>query len=188
MADQCAIDGGVALFSLVYGKRMGNGPPETQDGWRYRGRGVLQTTGRASYAHFGAQCHVDFEGQPDLVVDPAHALKPALLEWNARHLNVAADNNDIEAITHGINGGLIGLTQRRAWFAKIWPFVIGAAPVEHATEWKVQSALVAAGYDPGSPDGVVGPATRLAILAFRAARGLAATPQITPDLVHALGL
>ena len=188
MASQRAIDDGVALFSLVYGSRMGNGPPATHDGWHYRGRGVLQTTGRAAYAQFGAQCHVDFEGNPDLVVDPAHALKPALLEWSAKHLNAAADNNDIEAVTLGINGGLVGLAQRRAWFARVWPFVMGGAPLEHGTEWRVQSALIAAGYHLGLPDGVVGPATRLAILAYRAARGLTATPQITPDLVHALGI
>lgn len=188
MADQCAIDGGIALFSLVYGNRMGNGPRETQDGWRYRGRGVLQTTGRDAYARFGARCHVDFEGHPDLVVDAAHALKPALLEWSAKHLNAAADNNDIETVTLGINGGMIGIAQRRAWFARIWPFIIGAAPLEHSTEWKVQSALVAAGYHLGLPDGVVGPATRLAILAYRAAKGLAPSPQVTPDLVHTLGV
>lgn len=186
MAEQCAVDGGIALFSLVYGNRMGNGGPASHDGWTYRGRGVLQTTGRASYAGFGTRCGVDFAGNPDLVITSAHALKPALLEWTDKHLNVAADHNDIAAVTLGINGGLIGLPQRTAWFARIWPFIVGPPPPVNTTEWKVQSALIVAGYDVGLPDGDIGPRSRLAIIAYRAKHGLPPSPQITPDLIAAL--
>lgn len=188
MADHCARDGGVALFNLVYGNRMGNGPPASGDGWRYRGRGILQTTGRGSYRRFGQCADVDFEGDPDLVVAAEHALKPALSEWSAKKLNVAADQNDIEAITRGINGGLVGLKLRRAWFAKLWPFVTGKPPVEESIEWRVQSALAARGYDVGPIDGVIGPRTRLAIIAFRAATGLAPGTGIGTDLTISLGL
>lgn len=188
MADACATDGGMALFSLVYGGRMGNGSPATKDGWTYRGRGVLQTTGRDSYRRFGRMCGVDFEGNPDLVVTAAHVLKPALAEWTAKNLNAAADENDIEVITLGINGGRIGIDERRAWFARIWPFVIGDPPVEHSTEWKVQAALAKLGYDCGNPDGVVGPRTRAAILRYRGDKGLPPTSAIDLKLKTALGL
>lgn len=188
MAAQCKVDGGVALFSLVYGNRMGNGAPATQDGWRYRGRGILQTTGRESYRNFGTRCQVDFEGNPDLVVDPAHALKPALFEWTDKHLNVAADNNDIETVTRGINGGVVGLSARRAWLAKILPFASAAPPVEKSIEWKVQAALVAKGFDTGGVDGVIGSRSKLAIMAYRAANGLPAGSDITPDLIASLGI
>lgn len=119
MAGQCAVDGGAALFNLVYSNRMGNGPPASGDGWRYRGRGILQTTGRESYRKFGQQCGVDFENNPDLIIAPEHALKPALAEWSQGNLNVAADRDDIVAITKVINGGLNGLDGRKAWLAKI---------------------------------------------------------------------
>lgn len=186
MAAQCAIDGGEALFSLVYGGRMGNGGPETKDGWKYRGRGIMQTTGRESYAKFGKQCGVDFEGDPDLVVAGAHALKPALAEWTAKSLNDAADRNDITAVTKGINGGTIGLAERKAWFVKVWNFVIGPPPAKNATEWKVQAALVAAGYDAGNPDGAVGPRTKAAILKYCADKKLPAGSAITPALKASL--
>jgi putative chitinase len=186
MAGQCARDGGEALFSLVYGGRMGNGAADTKDGWTYRGRGIVQTTGRESYARFGKQCGVDFEGDPDLVISVTHALKPALAEWTSKNVNDAADRNDITAVTKGINGGTIGLVERKAWFAKVWPFVIGPPPAKHATEWKVQAALDAAGYDAGNPDGAVGPRTKAAILLYCTDKKLPLSSAITPALTKSL--
>ena len=188
MAAQCSVDRGETLFSLVYGNRMGNGPTATRDGWTYRGRGILQTTGRESYRKFGQQCGVDFEGNPDLVTAADHALKPALAEWDLNHLNVAADHNDIEVVTKGINGGMIGLPERRAWLAKILPFVTGGIPAQKSVEWLVQEALNRAGFDCGAPDGVVGPDTRTAIISYRTANRLTLRPDITDDLLRSLGL
>jgi putative chitinase len=188
MADQCKIDHGEKLFNLVYGNRMGNGAPKSGDGWRYRGRGVLQTTGRASYRKFGQKCGVKFEDNPDLVVAPEHALKPALAEWREKHLNVAADHNDIEVVTKGINGGFVGLAERRTWFARIFAFVSGGKPIEKSREWRVQDALNKAGFKCGRPDGVVGPNTRAAILDYCAAKGLPLSPTITKALLSSLGV
>ncbi|HEX4694828.1 hypothetical protein [Sphingomonas sp.] len=188
MAEQCKIDKGVALFSKVYGGRMGNGGEATKDGWTYRGRGIIQTTGRESYRTYGKRCGVDFEGTPDLVVAGEHALKPALAEWTDKNCNAAADHNDIELVTKLINGGVVGLDQRKAWFTRIWPFVVGAPPVQHSIEWRVQEALNEAGFPCGTPDGVVGTNTRAAILAYRSEKGLTITPAITADLTLSLGL
>jgi putative chitinase len=188
MAEKCKVDSGEALFNLVYGERMGNGVARSGDGFRYRGRGILQTTGRESYRKFGKKCGVDFEGDPDLVVAPEHALKPALAEWREKHCNAAADQNDIEVITKGINGGLIGLPERRAWFAKVFPFVSGGQPVEQSREFRVQEALNKAGFDCGKPDGDIGPNTRSAILAYCAAKDLPMSNAITPALLQSLGV
>ena len=188
MAEQCAIDKGIALFSRVYGDRLGNGPSDTQDGWRYRGRGVLQTTGRANYRKYGRKCRVDFEGNPDLIIAPEHALKPALAEWTEGNLNTAADHDDIEVITRRINGGLVGLDGRKAWLAKIKPVVNGSGLVEQTIEYKVQAKLNALGYKKVKPDGVVGSKTRTAIIAYRARHGLRPGNTITPDLLASLGL
>lgn len=118
---------GPALFERVYG--LGNprkhdlGNTQPGDGWRYRGGGLMQTTGRANYRRMGQKCGVDFEGNPELVLSAEHALKPALAEWTEGKLNAAADRDDLIAITKKINGGLNGLSDRRAWLAKIRPLI-----------------------------------------------------------------
>ena len=118
-----------AIFNRVYGVDGGSGNPrilahelgntEPGDGWKYRGRGILQTTGRANYRRMGQKCRVDFEAHPELVLSAEHALKPALAEWTEGNLNAAAGRDDIVAITRKINGGLNGLASRRTWLAKI---------------------------------------------------------------------
>lgn len=119
MAAQCRIDGGERLFSIVYGGRMGNGDAATGDGWRYRGRGLLQTTGKDAYRRYGALCGADFVGEPDLVLDPRYALVPAAAEWAEGGCNAAADRDDLEAVTRVVNGGTIGLASRARWLARV---------------------------------------------------------------------
>lgn len=121
---------GPKLFERVYG--LGN-PKKAQelrntqpgDGWKYRGGGILQTTGRGNYRRMGAKCCVDFEGHPEWVVSAKYALLPALTEWTEGNLNAAADADDIRAITKKINGGFNGLADREAWFAKVRPLCEG---------------------------------------------------------------
>lgn len=86
-----------AIAERVYGlgnarkaQELGNRDPG--DGFKYRGAGLMQTTGRANYRRMGLLCGVDFEKQPDLVFSAPHALKPALAEWSEAGLNVYADN------------------------------------------------------------------------------------------------
>lgn len=119
---------GPAIFERVYG--LGNphkahelGNMQPGDGWKYRGGGIMQTTGRSNYRRMGEKCGVDFEGHPELVLSAEHALKPALTEWTEGNLNAAADRNDITTITKRINGGLNGLDDRRVWLAKIRPLI-----------------------------------------------------------------
>lgn len=117
-----------ALSERVYG--LGNpgkahelGNTEPGDGFHYRGNGVLQTTGRGNHRRMGEACGVDFEGHPEFVSAPEHALKPALQEWTDGNLNVAADHDDIVKITKVINGGLNGLSERKAFFARLLPLL-----------------------------------------------------------------
>lgn len=114
------------LANSVYADRMGNGPASSGDGWRYRGRGMMQTTGRAAYREWGRKIGVDLEADPDLILSAEHALKPALYEWEAGGCNAFADRDDITRITQVINGGKIGLDSRKAWLAKIRRVLPGA--------------------------------------------------------------
>jgi len=150
-----------ALAERVYGlgnprkaKELGNTRP--CDGFRYRGAGALQTTGGANYKKMGDLSGVDFYNQPELIVDPAHVLKPAIHEWDRGKLNAAADKNDIHTITRVINGGYNGLAERQAWFNKIWPLANDtaapqdpsqAAKPDTSTRW-LQQALDDLGYQP----------------------------------------
>lgn len=116
------------IFERVYGlgnpkkaRELGNTQPG--DGYKYRGGGILQTTGRANYRRIGQKCGVDFEASPELVLSAEHALKPALAEWTEGGLNTAADNDDIRAITKRINGGYNGLDDRAARYRKIRPLI-----------------------------------------------------------------
>jgi putative chitinase len=187
MAEQCKRDKGEALFNRVYmRKTLGNVSPG--DGWKFRGRGIIQTTGRANYKGLGKTFKVGFEDEPDLVATPSHALKAALGHWRAKHLNAAADANDIAVITKGINGGLGALDERKAAFARIFSVAKDNRAIEESTEWQVQEKLNAAGFPCGKPDGVIGKDTRAAILAYRAKRGLPMTTAITPDLLRSLGV
>ena len=110
------------------GKELGNTQPG--DGFRYRGGGIFQTTGRFNYRIMGEQCGVDFEGHPEWVLSAEHALKPAIGEWTRGHLNDYADKNDILSISRVINVGNAqtskipnGMKDRHDWFNKIWPIV-----------------------------------------------------------------
>ncbi|BBK44443.1 hypothetical protein STVA_44630 [Allostella vacuolata] len=177
-----------ALAERVYG--LGNprkarelGNLEPGDGFRYRGGGLLQTTGRGNYRRMGQGCGVELEADPGLIVAPEHALKPALQEWAEGNLNLAADLNDIERITRRINGGFNGLADRRAWFARAWPLANGGtAAVEPwqaggdstDTRW-LQQALNDLGAAPALVvDGKAGPATEAAVRRFQALAGLSA--------------
>jgi putative chitinase len=176
-----------AIAERVYGlgnPRMASMLGNTQpgDGFRYRGNGVLQTTGRGNHRRMGEACGIDFEGNPDLVTAPEHALEPALHEWTEGALNSFADKNDIRTITRRINGGFNGLAEREAWFNKLWPLLRDNSHPEEPWEasdeddrvrW-LQKALNDLGADPKlDVDGRYGLATRRAVKDFQAAEGLA---------------
>ena len=106
------------IANKVYGGRMGNGVEETGDGWKYHGRGLIQLTGKENYDNCGKAISVDLIGQPGLLVQPNYAALSAGWFWNKKGLNSLADANDIETMTKRINGGLIGLDDRKAKIAK----------------------------------------------------------------------
>jgi putative chitinase len=106
------------IANKVYGGRMGNGPEETGDGWKYRGRGIKQLTGKENYERCGSGLGVDLVSNPDLLLDPKYAALSAGWFWNKHNLNDLADKGDIETMTKRINGGLLGLDARKAAIKK----------------------------------------------------------------------
>lgn len=103
-----------AIASRVYANRMGNGDEASQDGWEYRGRGLIQLTGRANYQACGDALKLPLVRSPFILVEPKYAALSAAWFWYSRDLNAIADAGDFERITRIINGGLHGYTERVA--------------------------------------------------------------------------
>lgn len=100
------------IANMVYANRMGNRDEASGDGYRFRGRGCIQTTGHANYFHAGQAIGVDFVMEPDLVANPKFAALTAGFFWSTHGLNALADAKDHRAITKRINGGFIGIDDR----------------------------------------------------------------------------
>ena len=195
-----------ALANKVYNGRMGN-RAGSDDGWTYRGRGGSQTTGHDGYAALAAACGLDLLSDPDLVNDPRYFLDCAAADFVTCGCLPFARRGDIEGVTHHLNGGFNGLADRKTWTAR-WRVALNAragstpfAPHQEpntnssaslhygARGFEVealQQRLVELGYHVGRVDRQYGRATRAAVFAFKADRGLAITDEIDAATREAL--
>jgi putative chitinase len=105
------------IANVVYSNRMGNGPTESGEGWKYRGRGLKQLTGKDNHRACGEGLAVDLVANPDLLLEPTYAARSAAWFWATNKCNNFADSGDIEGLTKRINGGLIGIEDRKKRYA-----------------------------------------------------------------------
>jgi putative chitinase len=185
-----------AFAERVYGlgnptkaRDLGNTQPG--DGYRYRGRGFLQITGRAAYREMGKRIGVDLEANPDLAGQPLGALMTAAAFWDSRKLNTYADQDNITIITKRINGGQNGLADRKANYRKavdIWGDDDDRSVTREGTRSRgprelqygdlgpdvleVKRMLSVLGYDGFVMDEDFSKATHLAVASFQIDRGL----------------
>ncbi|WP_321837821.1 glycoside hydrolase family 19 protein [Pseudomonas kulmbachensis] len=103
------------IANIAYGNRMGN--TASGDGWKYRGRGLIQVTGKANYRACGETLGLDLITQPELLEKPQHACMSAAWFWASNGLNTLADAGKFDAITQRINGGHNGAADRQALYA-----------------------------------------------------------------------
>ncbi len=116
------------IANRVYANRLGNGSEESGDGWRFRGRGLIMTTGRSNYRQTSIGLQVPYDEQPTLLEQRDHAALSAAYFWSSRGLNRMADRLDqlpvveqltqFDRISYHINGGHLGLAERRAFWAR----------------------------------------------------------------------
>lgn len=106
------------IANRAYANRLGNGDEGSGDGWRYRGRGIIQVTGKDNYRSCGATLGLDLVSSPELLEDITHAFRSGGWFWNNRSLNALADQGDFLGITKKINGGTNGLADRERYYAR----------------------------------------------------------------------
>ena len=111
------------IANLVYGSRMGNGDEASGDGYKFRGRGYIQLTGKNNYVAFGKAINEDITTNPDLVATKYPLLSAAWF-WSSNGLNTLADKGaddaSVTAITKRVNGGTIGLPDRIKHFKEYY--------------------------------------------------------------------
>lgn len=100
------------IANIVYANRLGNGDTASGDGWKYRGRGIIQLTGYSNYKAFADYIDKTVEETIQYVQTKEGALESAAWFWNSRNINKVADTGDVVAVTRLINGGTHGLTDR----------------------------------------------------------------------------
>lgn len=185
-------DGFSALAEYASGRAyegsrtLGNTQPG--DGPRFKGRGLIQLTGRWNYGHFGRMVGVDLIGNPALAAEPQTAVRLACAYWQDRRCNDPADGDNLLEVTRRINGGLNGLADRRRLLARAkdalsvggerpLPTVSigdrGAAVRDLQLALRRRRILIDA-------DGVFGPQTRLAVWVWQMLAGLPQTGQGDP--------
>lgn len=174
------------LANKVYANRNGNGGPASGDGFRFRGRGYIQLTGRANYVEFSLLAGVDLLAAPDRAAEPATAWLIAghFLARRSRNGRTAlewADRNSVESVTRIVNGGVNGLPDRRELTVRALAALDGTAfhfrlvrGDDGPAVERLQALLAGRGFSPGAIDGDFGGKTETALKAFQAHAGLRA--------------
>jgi len=109
------------IANSVYANRMGNGSEASGDGWRHRGYGLKQLTGKDNHRACGRAIGENFEREPERLMLPVNAALSAGWFWSVNKLNRLADTGDVVALTRKINGGTIGLAEREALYQRALP-------------------------------------------------------------------
>lgn len=117
-----------ALANKVYSNRMGNGPEESGEGWRYHGRGLIQLTGKDNYKRIGDLINMpEILTDPDMLLDRNIACLSATAFWKMKGLNEIADQDDLSAfmtVTKKINGGLTDLSGRLEYWRRAKVYIV----------------------------------------------------------------
>jgi len=182
------------IANVVYANRMDNGDTASGDGWRFRGRGVIQLTGRHNYTKFGETLGYTAEQAIKYLSTKKGALESACWFWKTNGLNKYADAQDVVGMTKRINGGTIGLEDRKKHYAHALEVLGGhwePPAVVHTTVKKgskgetVKAVQKALGI---KADGDFGPGTEAAVIQWQKSRGLVPDGIVGKATLAAMGI
>ena len=182
------------IANVIYAGRMDNGDSASGDGWRFRGGGILQLTGRYNYTEFGKAVEKTPEEAVDYVRTKAGALDSACWFWDTNKINRYCDAQDIVGMTKRINGGTIGLDDRKKHYIHALD-VLGGDFEEPEIEYnqtirqgsrgplvsEVQEKL-----DIDPADGIFGPGTAKIVKHWQSSNGLVADGIVGPKTLGKL--
>jgi len=184
------------IANVIYASRMGNGDTASGDGYRFRGRGVIQLTGKDNYSAFALSIKMTLPDVIEYVQTKKGALESACWYWNSRKLNIACDENDIVKMTKLVNGGIIGLEDRRKHYDQTLAILGGAVPAPITNAAAIPGVLKKGSTGEAvkrmqselglEDDGVFGPGTEAAVKKWQASNGLAADGIVGPKTLAKL--
>lgn len=169
------------IANVVYANRMGNGNASSGDGWKHRGRGAIQLTGKDNYTAFAKTVNKSVDEVITYLGTKSGALESACWYWNSRNINAAADAGDIVKMTKLVNGGTIGLEDRKSHYDNAIKILGGEIPKQ--AKAKPESLRVGSRGDAVKrvqeklgleADGVFGKVTEQHVKEWQAANGLVA--------------
>jgi len=182
------------IANKVYSDRMGNGPESSGEGWKFRGRGAIQLTGKDNYTRFAKDIGKSLDEAVAYVETLAGAIESACWFWKNNGLNAVSDTRDMKLATKKINGGDLGLAERTDHFNHYLQYLSNGAPaaapaaksaapiLEGVLKKGVKSAAVAAVQAKLGlkADGDFGPGTEAAVKKWQADHGLTADGIVGP--------
>ena len=164
------------------------------DGEKYKGRGIIQLTGRWLYTKYASACgDQDVVSQPEkLATETHHAVGSACWYWSFSRCADVAETGDFTALTRKVNGSTLNMPERVKYYNRALAALGGMAPpspmLPDTPVRALQAALDAAGFPCGGIDGIDGPKTHVAVAAFQRSRGLVVDGIPGPATKAALGL
>ena len=174
-----------AIADRAYANRLGNGDEASGDGWRFRGSGYIQLTGRINFRNRGRDIGMPLEQQPDLARSPEPGFHAAIAFWKASNVNAAADANDIVRVRKLVNGGANGLADAGIWFARAQRFFRAGESEPTANNDEIDAVkdrLAELGF--ASP--LEGTGASDAVAAFQDSKDLKVTGEIDDDTLDAI--
>ena len=177
-----------AIANKVYADRMGNGNEASGDGWKFRGRGIKQLTGRENYTRFGNAIGITAEKATEYCSTKRGAVESAAWFWKTNNLNRFADADDIVGLTKAINGGTIGLADRKKRY-QIAKSVFATSNQKEQTirrrdtGERVKAIQKALGVE---VDGIFGISTEIEFRQWQEKNNLEITGVVTPDIYKKL--
>jgi putative chitinase len=183
------------IANKVYGGRMGNGPESSGDGYKFRGRGAIQLTGRDNYTKFAKSVGLTLEEAVADLETLDGAIESACWFWKTNGLNAICDKDDIVLMTKRINGGTIGLEDRKKHYAEAKHLLGGGHVAEASVATTTEYVTVRVGSDNDTvkavqkalgltADGKFGPGTEKAVKAWQTKNGLTADGIVGPATIR----